>query len=126
MPRQKVDHALAEGVVAIPRDHVRSASDVGELGQSTVTSSERVLGVTAASLRVNGVAASSVSGAGGGPYLFQGFIAPSDGPAVVELAAGQIVQVDVAEEGSELPFKFTGVAKADVAELEPAAEGDQG
>ncbi len=43
-----------------------------------------------------------------------------------ELAAGQIVQVDVAEEGSELPFKFTGVAKADVAELEPAAEGDQG
>ncbi|WGT47667.1 ATP-dependent Clp protease ATP-binding subunit [Tessaracoccus lacteus] len=35
-----------------------------------------------------------------------------------ELSAGQIVQVDVAEEGSELPFKFTGVAKADVAELE--------
>ncbi|QXT62420.1 ATP-dependent Clp protease ATP-binding subunit [Tessaracoccus palaemonis] len=35
-----------------------------------------------------------------------------------ELSSGQIVQVDVAEEGSELPFKFTGVAKADVAELE--------
>ena len=43
-----------------------------------------------------------------------------------ELSAGQIVQVDVAEEGSELPFKFTGVAKADVAELEPAVEGEQG
>ncbi|AQP50236.1 ATP-dependent Clp protease ATP-binding subunit [Tessaracoccus flavescens] len=43
-----------------------------------------------------------------------------------ELSAGQIVQVDVAEEGSELPFKFTGVAKADVAELEPAFEGEQG
>ncbi|AQP49094.1 NDP-hexose 4-ketoreductase [Tessaracoccus aquimaris] len=43
-----------------------------------------------------------------------------------ELSAGQIVQVDVAEEGSENAFKFTGVAKADVAELEPAAEGDQG
>ncbi|MBB1572290.1 MAG: NDP-hexose 4-ketoreductase, partial [Propionibacterium sp.] len=28
-----------------------------------------------------------------------------------ELAAGQIVQVDAAEEGAELPFKFTGVAK---------------
>lgn len=65
-------------------------SDLGELGQITVTFSEPVLGVTAAALRVNGVAASSVSGAGGGPYLFQGFIAPGDGPAVVELAAGQI------------------------------------
>ncbi|MDO5083796.1 ATP-dependent Clp protease ATP-binding subunit [Arachnia propionica] len=28
-----------------------------------------------------------------------------------ELSAGQIVQVDVAEEGAELPFRFTGVAK---------------
>ena len=28
-----------------------------------------------------------------------------------DLAAGQIVQVDVAEEGSELPFKFTGISK---------------
>ena len=28
-----------------------------------------------------------------------------------ELAAGQIVQVDVAEEGAELPFKFTGISK---------------
>ncbi|HSO68554.1 MAG TPA: ATP-dependent Clp protease ATP-binding subunit, partial [Arachnia sp.] len=31
-----------------------------------------------------------------------------------ELQAGQIVQVDVSEEGAELPFKFTGVAKADL------------
>lgn len=65
-------------------------SDLGELGPVTVTFSEPVQGVTAAALRVNGIAASSVSGAGGGPYLFQGFIAPGDGPAVVELAAGQI------------------------------------
>ena len=28
-----------------------------------------------------------------------------------ELAAGQIVQVDIAEEGAELPFKFTGISK---------------
>ena len=28
-----------------------------------------------------------------------------------ELVAGQIVQVDVAEEGAELPFKFTGISK---------------
>ena len=28
-----------------------------------------------------------------------------------DLAAGQIVQVDVAEEGAELPFKFTGISK---------------
>ncbi len=38
-----------------------------------------------------------------------------------ELSSGQIVQVDVAEEGSELPFRFTGVAKADDAVLERAA-----
>lgn len=37
-----------------------------------------------------------------------------------ELTAGQIVQVDVAEEGSELPFKFNGVATTDVDELEPS------
>ncbi|MDO5677622.1 MAG: ATP-dependent Clp protease ATP-binding subunit [Propionibacteriaceae bacterium] len=37
-----------------------------------------------------------------------------------DLTAGQIVQVDVAEEGSELPFKFTGVGKADVESFEPA------
>ncbi|MFT3887882.1 MAG: ATP-dependent Clp protease ATP-binding subunit [Arachnia sp.] len=41
-----------------------------------------------------------------------------------ELAAGQIVQVDVAEEGSELPFRFTGVAKADALELAPAVDKD--
>ncbi|WP_040281354.1 AAA family ATPase, partial [Tessaracoccus massiliensis] len=41
-----------------------------------------------------------------------------------DLSAGQIVQVDVAEEGEELPFKFTGVAKADVAELEAADTTD--
>ncbi|SHJ16741.1 ATP-dependent Clp protease ATP-binding subunit ClpC [Tessaracoccus bendigoensis DSM 12906] len=38
-----------------------------------------------------------------------------------ELSAGQIVQVDVAEPGSELPFRFTGVAKVDDAVLEQAA-----
>ncbi|MFV0430300.1 MAG: ATP-dependent Clp protease ATP-binding subunit [Arachnia sp.] len=38
-----------------------------------------------------------------------------------ELAAGQIVQVDVAEEGAELPFKFTGVATPGVEELTSAA-----
>ncbi|MHA6525887.1 ATP-dependent Clp protease ATP-binding subunit [Tessaracoccus sp. G1721] len=41
-----------------------------------------------------------------------------------ELQAGQIVQVDVSEEGAELPFKFTGVAKADLPELARAADGD--
>ena len=39
-----------------------------------------------------------------------------------ELSAGQIVLVDVAEEGAELPFRFTGVAKADALSLEPAAD----
>ncbi|MBK7822601.1 MAG: ATP-dependent Clp protease ATP-binding subunit [Tessaracoccus sp.] len=39
-----------------------------------------------------------------------------------ELSAGQIVLVDVAEEGSELPFRFTGVAKADALALTPAVD----
>ncbi|GAB3816523.1 ATP-dependent Clp protease ATP-binding subunit [Tessaracoccus terricola] len=38
-----------------------------------------------------------------------------------ELTPGQIVQVDVAEDGAELPFKFTGVAKGEVDQLAPAA-----
>lgn len=67
-----------------------AGSDLGNLDQLSVTFSEPVVGVTAASLRVNGSAATSVSGASGGPYLFQGFIPPGDGLAVVELASGQI------------------------------------
>ncbi|MDO4784475.1 MAG: ATP-dependent Clp protease ATP-binding subunit [Propionibacteriaceae bacterium] len=39
-----------------------------------------------------------------------------------ELTGGQVVQVDVAPEGSELPFTFTGVAKADL-EVPALAEG---
>ncbi|HMQ65831.1 MAG TPA: ATP-dependent Clp protease ATP-binding subunit, partial [Arachnia sp.] len=39
-----------------------------------------------------------------------------------ELTAGQIVLVDVAEEGAELPFRFTGVSKADALSLEPATD----
>ncbi|MGV8845021.1 ATP-dependent Clp protease ATP-binding subunit [Tessaracoccus sp.] len=35
-----------------------------------------------------------------------------------DLVAGQIVQVDVADEGSEYPFKFLGVAKGEVKDLE--------
>ena len=42
-----------------------------------------------------------------------------------EISAGQIVQVDVAEEGAELPFKFQGVAKSDVDELNPDLGTDQ-
>ena len=43
-----------------------------------------------------------------------------------ELGAGEIVQVDVAEEDAELPFKFTGVKKSDVGELEAAPSTDEG
>ena len=42
-----------------------------------------------------------------------------------EIGPGQIVLVDVADEGSELPFKFTGVAKSDVDELTPELDADQ-
>ena len=37
-----------------------------------------------------------------------------------QLAAGQIVQVDVADEGSDQPFKFTGVSKSEIHDLEVA------
>ncbi len=37
-----------------------------------------------------------------------------------DLAPGQIVQVDVADEGSEAPFKFLGVTKGEVKDLEIA------
>ena len=43
-----------------------------------------------------------------------------------EVGAGEIVQVDVADEGSDLPFKFTGVKKSDVGELEAAPASDEG
>ncbi len=43
-----------------------------------------------------------------------------------DLQPGQIVQVDVADEGAELPFKFTGVAKAELPEFEPASDGEGG
>lgn len=31
-PIEKAHHGVEEGVIAIPRDHVRSASDISELG----------------------------------------------------------------------------------------------
>jgi hypothetical protein len=65
-------------------------AEMAQLGQVSLTFTEPVRNVTAANLRVNGVAASSVSGIGGGPYLFQGFTAPGDGMVTVEVAAGQI------------------------------------
>ncbi len=37
-----------------------------------------------------------------------------------QLTAGQIVQVDVADEGSDQPFKFTGVSKSEIHDLEVA------
>ncbi|MGJ3508963.1 ATP-dependent Clp protease ATP-binding subunit [Enemella sp. A6] len=45
-----------------------------------------------------------------------------------EVGAGEIVVVDVAEEGSELPFSFTGNRKAEVPDLVPSGteEGESG
>ncbi len=44
-----------------------------------------------------------------------------------EIGPGEIVQVDVAEEGAELPFRFTGVKRSEVEELEGSASApDEG
>ncbi len=47
-----------------------AGATVNQLDQITVTFSEPVLGVDAADLRINGVAATGVSGTGAGPYQF--------------------------------------------------------
>ncbi len=55
-----------------------------------VTFSESVTGVVAADMTVNGLAATTVTGSGAGPYTFAGYAAPADGTVYVVLAAGAI------------------------------------
>lgn len=63
---------------------------INALPSVVVTFSESVTGVTRANLTVNGSPATSVSGSGGGPYTFTGYVAPTDGTVNVVLAAGAI------------------------------------
>lgn len=67
-----------------------SGSSVSSLPSVAVTFSEAVIGVTAASLTVNGSAATGVSGSVAGPYTFTGYAIPADGTVSVALAAGSI------------------------------------
>jgi hypothetical protein len=66
-------------------DPVAGAS-IRELDKIEVTFSEPVAGVDAADLRINGLAATSVSGFGAGPYKFQ-FPQPGNGAVNVTWAA---------------------------------------
>lgn len=59
---------------------------VRQLTQVEITFNEAVQGVSAASLRIDGHAATSVAGSGAGPYLFR-FPAVSSGTAILELSA---------------------------------------
>jgi hypothetical protein len=63
---------------------------ITELSSVSVTFSETVVGVTAAVLKVNGSAATNVTGSGEGPYLFTGFTPPALGPVNVSVSPGAI------------------------------------
>lgn len=67
---------------------------LASLTSISVDFAEPVTGVVAADLEVNGSPATSVSGSGGGPYLFTGFFAPGAGPVSVELGPGSIVDIN--------------------------------
>lgn len=60
---------------------------VRELDRVKVTFSEPVFGISAADLRINGIAAASVSGTEAGPYEFQ-FATPANGTVTFSWAAG--------------------------------------
>lgn len=62
-------------------------SNLRELTSIEVNFSEAVTGVDAADLRINGVAATSVTGRGNGPYQFQ-LATPANGAVTVAWAAG--------------------------------------
>ncbi|MBN2505357.1 MAG: lamin tail domain-containing protein [Verrucomicrobia bacterium] len=66
-------------------------SVVAGLTNVTVAFSEAVSGVNAGDLRINNVAASSVSGSGAGPYTFR-FAQPAPGPVAMAWAAWHGIQ----------------------------------
>lgn len=70
-----------------------SGATVGTLSSVSVTFLESVAGVVAGNLDVAGSAASGVSGSGTGPYAFNGFANPADGPVNVTMASGSITDV---------------------------------
>ncbi len=75
---------------------------VNQLGQLEVSFSEPVLGVDAADLRINNVAATAVTGSGAGPYVFH-FTPPPAGTVQFAWAAGHGI-IDAAQPANA----FTG------------------
>ncbi len=77
------------------------AGYVVELPQVSVTFSEPVVNVAAGDLTVDGSSATTVTGTGAGPYVFDGFTEPAGAPGTVVnigLAAGSI------QDGTGNPF----------------------
>jgi hypothetical protein len=66
-------------------------STIAALTSISAIFSESVTGVNAADLRINGVAASTISGSGAGPYVF-GFPQPAEGTVQVNWASGHGIQ----------------------------------
>ena len=64
-----------------------AGTTVRQLGQVEVLFSEPVVGVNATDLRINGMAATNLVGAGAGPYLFS-FVPPAPGPVNFQWLAG--------------------------------------
>jgi hypothetical protein len=62
-------------------------AEVSRLGEVVVTFNEPVIGVDAADLLVNGLPATTLSGAESGPYLFS-FPSPAPGPVTLSWAPG--------------------------------------
>ncbi len=65
-------------------------TSVPTLASVSATFDRVVTGVTAASLTVNGSAATSVSGSDAGPYVFSGFTAPTPGSASIVFSGAGI------------------------------------
>ena len=97
---------------------------ITELPSVGVTFGEPVVGVAAGDLTVNGSPASSVVGAGEGPYVFTGYAPPALGPVAVQLATGNIEDL-AAEAFPGDSWDFTLIDPALDADNDGANDGDE-
>ncbi|MFQ5412455.1 MAG: hypothetical protein ACE5EC_09145, partial [Phycisphaerae bacterium] len=83
----RVAFALATGIgLSISSETPSRGSELAALLSVAVVFTRDVTGVTAASLTVNGSAATNLTGSDRGPYLFEGFTPPSEGMVAVILS----------------------------------------
>ncbi|UCE58163.1 MAG: DNRLRE domain-containing protein [Phycisphaerales bacterium] len=85
---------------------------IGTLPTVSVTFTEAISGLVAGDLTVDGSPATSVTGAGEGPYEFSGFVQPTEGLVTIILASAAIADGD----GNAFPgdtwqytFEFPGI-----------------